>query len=84
MLESLFNKVRGLGSLLHKVAGLRPATLLKRDAETLLKKTPVQVFSCEYCEVFKNIFLTEHPRTTASKGLGINTSRDVARTPAKI
>ena len=27
---------------------------------TLLKDTPSQVFSCESCEIFKNIFFTEH------------------------
>ena len=36
-----------------------PATLLK-------KKTLVQVFSCEFCEISKNNFFTERPRTTAS------------------
>ena len=35
---------------LNKVAGLRPATLLK-------KRTLAQVFSCEFCENFKNTFL---------------------------
>ena len=39
--------------------GIRPATLLK-------KKTLVQAFSGEFCEIFKNIFFTEHHRTTAS------------------
>ena len=38
---------------------LRPATLLK-------KETLAQVFSCEFCKMFKNTFLTEHLRTTAS------------------
>ena len=42
----------------NKVAGLRPAILLK---ETL-----AQVFPCEFCEISKNIFLIEHLRTTAS------------------
>ena len=37
----------------------RPATLLK-------KETLAQVFSCEFCEIFKNTFFTEHLRTTAS------------------
>ena len=32
----------------NKVAGL---TLV-----TLIKKTPIQVFSCEFCEIFKNTF----------------------------
>ena len=30
------------------------------------KETLVQVFSCEFCEIFKNTFFTEHLRTTAS------------------
>ena len=34
--------------------GLRPATLLK--------KTLTKVFSCEFCEIFKNNFFTEHLR----------------------
>ena len=29
-------------------------------------ETLVQVFSCEFCEIFKNIFLTEHLWTTVS------------------
>ena len=35
-----------------KVAGLRPVTLLK--------KTLAQLFSCEFCEIFKNAFFIEH------------------------
>ena len=45
----------------NKVAGLSPATLWPA---TLLKKGPL--FSCEFCEIFKNIFFTEHLRMTAS------------------
>ena len=30
------------------------------------KETLAQVFSCEFCEIFKNIFFTEHLRVTAS------------------
>ena len=30
------------------------------------KKTLAQVFSCEFCEISKNTFFTEHLRTTAS------------------
>ena len=33
---------------------------------TLIKKTPVQMLSCEFCKIFKSSFLTEHLRTTAS------------------
>ena len=43
----------------NKVAGLRYATLLK-------KETLSQVFSCEYCNIFKNTYFEEHPRTDAS------------------
>ena len=32
----------------------------------IIKETLVQVLSCEFCETFKNIFFTEHLRTTAS------------------
>ena len=49
------------GPLFNKVAGLRPATLLINN-ETL-----VQVFSCEFCEMFKNTFFTEHLWATASE-----------------
>ena len=30
------------------------------------KGTLAQVFSCGFCEIFKNNFFAEHPRTTAS------------------
>ena len=43
-----------------KVAGLRLATLLK-------KETLAQVFSCEFCEISKNIFFTELLWTTTSE-----------------
>ena len=29
-------------------------------------QTPTQVFSCEYCEIFKNTYFEEHLQTTAS------------------
>ena len=37
------------------------------EPATLLKKTPTQEFSCETCEIFKNIYFEEHLRTAASK-----------------
>ena len=37
---------------LNKVAGLRPGN-------------SAQVFSCQFCEIFKNTFFTEHLRATA-------------------
>ena len=45
--------------LFNKVAGLRPATLLKNEILT-------QVFSCEICEIFKNTFLYRTPPVVAS------------------
>ena len=39
-------------SLFNKVAGFQ---------------TAAQVFSVEYCKIFKNIFFEEHLRTTASR-----------------
>ena len=38
----------------NKVAGLRPATLLKK------KKTQAQVFSCEFFKISKNTYFEEH------------------------
>ena len=32
----------------------------------MLKEAPTQVFSCEYCETFKNTCFTEHLRTPAA------------------
>ena len=31
------------------------------------KETLAQMFSCEFCEIFKNTFFTEHLWTTASE-----------------
>ena len=33
---------------------------------TLFTKTPTQVFSCEFCEIFKNICFVEHQRIANS------------------
>ena len=46
-------------SLFNKVAGMRPATLSK-------KRPLTQGFSCEFCEISKNTFLTEHLWVTTS------------------
>ena len=47
-----------LESLFNKVAGLRPTALLKRNSD--------MVFSCEICEIFKNIYFEEYMPKTAS------------------
>ena len=44
-------------SFLIKLLAFRPATLLK--------KTSIQVFSCEYCEIFQNTYFEKHFRTAA-------------------
>ena len=36
---------------------------------TVLKETPRQVFSCEYCEILKNTFFTEQVRETAFENI---------------
>ena len=45
--------------LFNKDTGLRPATLLKRE-------TQAQVFSCEFCEIFKNNFFYRTSLVAAS------------------
>ena len=54
------------GLCFNKVANLRPATLLKKSlwqaCNFIIKETLAHVFSCEFCEIFKNIFSTGHLR----------------------
>ena len=39
----------------------------KPEGLTFIKEeTPTQVFSCEYCEIFKNTYSEKHLRTAAS------------------
>ena len=42
-------------------------TCARVRAATLLKKTVAQVFSCEFCEIFKSTFFTEYIWAPASK-----------------
>ena len=53
----------------------RPATLLKKRlwhaCIFIEKETLAQVFSCEFCEISKNTFFTEHLWTDASIWLDI-------------
>ena len=51
----------------NKVADLRPATLLKKSlwpkvCNFIKKESLPQVFSCEFCEISRNTFFTEHLR----------------------
>ena len=46
----------------------RASFLIKLQAYNFIKKeTLTQVFSCEFCKIFKNTYFTEHLWTTASK-----------------
>ena len=58
-----------------------PWTILsKPEACTFIKKeTLTQVFSCEICEVLKNIVFIEHLRTAASKTFSENSLGNLAR-----
>ena len=49
----------------------RASFFIKLQAEAcnfITKETLAQVFSCEFSEISKNTFFTEHIRTTASAG----------------
>ena len=43
-----------------------------QDCNFIKKETLVQVFSCEFCEIFKDTFFTEYFWTTASIHLEIH------------
>ena len=71
----------------NKVAGLRPATLLKKRlwhrpkaCNFNKKETLAQVFSCEFWEISQNTFFTEHLWTTASeKECAVNTNNSYTK-----
>ena len=49
----------------------RVTFLIKLQAEAgnfIKKETLAKMFSCEFCEIFKNILFMEHLRATASVG----------------
>ena len=49
----------------HRVDVLKNfAIFTGKHLQLYQKDTPTQVFSCEYCEIFKNTYLEEHLRTT--------------------
>ena len=43
----------------------------KKACNFIKKESLAQVFSCEFCEIFKNTFFTEHFRTIASATLTV-------------
>ena len=58
-----------LKSFFNKVAGLRPATLLKKRLQSTLSKKSLQYmcFFCEFSKIVKRTFFTENLRATASE-----------------
>ena len=56
--SKFLGKHLGQSLFFNKVAGLRPATLLKKNLWQ-------QMFYCELYEISKNTFFKEHLRTTA-------------------
>ena len=50
----------------NKVARLRPASCTPQACNFIKKETLAQVFSCEICEISKNIFFTEQLWVAAS------------------
>ena len=53
--KNLLKNTCGEVLFLIKLQSWRSATLFKRDSNT-----PTQMLSCEYCEIFKNIFFENH------------------------
>ena len=51
---------------LQEVTRARVSFLIKLQNLFIKKETLAQVFSCQFCEISKNIFFTEHVWTTAS------------------
>ena len=58
---------RGVLRNFTKITGKHLHQSLRPEAYNFVKKeTLAQVFSCEFCEISKNTYFTEHLRTTAS------------------
>ena len=63
---------KGVLGIFAKFTGKHPCQslfLIKLQVEAcnfIKKETLAQVFSCEFCEISKNTFFTEHLRETAS------------------
>ena len=56
-----------MSQISQEITCARVSFLIKLQACNLIKKeTLAQVFACEFCEISKNTFLTEHPWATAA------------------
>ena len=58
--------------------------LQARPATSLKKETLAQVFSFEFCEIFKNTFFTENLRVTASVSIALTKRMDIAPNENKL
>ena len=84
ILQNSQEKTCGRVSCFNKVAGLRPQAcdFIKKEtlaSDFIKKETLAQVFSCEFSEISKNTFFTEHFRTTASQQAIDNSPKCVIR-----
>ena len=57
---------KGVHRNFTKFTGKHLRQNLFQNFNFIKKETPVQVFSCEFCEISKNTFFTEHHWTIAS------------------
>ena len=60
-----------LRKILENVFFEAPEVFCKKTCKFIKKESLAQVFSCEFCEIFKNTFFTEHFRTIASATLTV-------------
>ena len=58
----MHGKIPAMESLFHKVTGIQRATLS-------IKLTPVQIFYCEFCKIFKRVFKIYHLTTASERAL---------------
>ena len=74
----VFEKAKGRGGTVNRIEGslkkgvnicAGSSFLIKLnsvDLQFIKKETLAQVFSCEFCKIYKNNLFAEHHRTTAS------------------
>ena len=52
--------------LTKKTVGRYERSRLIKACDFIKKQTPTQVFSCEYCKIFKSTYSEDYRRTAAS------------------
>ena len=57
-----------LKGVLKKLAKLTGTHSFQRACNLIKNETLEQVFSCELCEIFKNVYFIEQHRTTENRG----------------